>query len=615
MTLRLALPLAVTASLLCQAPRPNPPAYKPTDTELNTIRTKRTALEGRVSKLRAARADAALLADVEVYQKAIDWLLRYPEEFYNKTYVTHANTVLDRGLARAADLEAGRSPWAKQTGRAGRAYRSAVDGSLQPYGVSVPAGYDGSKPVRLDVVLHGRGATLSEVSFLAQQESIKPDAIPSDRIELHVFGRTNNAYRWSGETDVFEAIESVRSRYKVDGDRTVLRGFSMGGAGTWHIGLHYPDRWLAIEAGAGFTETKTYAKQTNLPPYAERPLRIYDAVEYAHNAVNVPAVGYGGDKDPQLRASENIRERLGQENLTNLRTLFLIGPDTEHRWHPDSKKQSDAFIDRLVPAGRQIPDKISFVTYTTRYNRCFWITVDALDRHYERTEVAGKRSGRTATLSTKNVARLTVEGVDSAELDGQTVKGSSFERRGGKWVPARGPVRGKRHGLQGPIDDAFLSAFAVVEPSGQAPQAAVDRMRQFAADYPKWLRGDVPTVRDTAVTREQAAARHLVLFGDPSSNRVLGRIAAKLPVRWDKSKIQVGARSFDAASHILVMICPNPEAPDRYVVLNSGHTFGEVEFRGTNALLFPRLGDYAVLDRSGAVVHAGLFDENWKAAE
>jgi hypothetical protein len=47
-------------------------------------------------------------------------------------------------------------------------------------------------------------------------------------------------------------------------------------------------------------------------------------------------------------------------------------------------------------------------------------------------------------------------------------------------------------------------------------------------------------------------------------------------------------------------------------VLNSGHTFGEKEFRGTNALLFPRLGDYAVLKRDGTVVLAGLFRENWE---
>ena len=47
--------------------------------------------------------------------------------------------------------------WESRKGRIVRGYRSKVDGSVQPYGLIIPESYDGSKPVRLDVVLHGRG--------------------------------------------------------------------------------------------------------------------------------------------------------------------------------------------------------------------------------------------------------------------------------------------------------------------------------------------------------------------------------------------------------------------------------------------------------------------------
>jgi dienelactone hydrolase len=59
-------------------------------------------------------------------------------------------------------------------------------------------------------------------------------------IRLEVFGRGNNSFRWAGETDVFEAIASVRKRYNIDANRILLSGFSMGGAGSWQIGLHEP---------------------------------------------------------------------------------------------------------------------------------------------------------------------------------------------------------------------------------------------------------------------------------------------------------------------------------------------------------------------------------------
>ncbi len=611
-TLLLALPLAA------QAPKPGPPPYVPSDAEKQQISGKLTELGKRISMLRGHVKDAGLLDDVEVYYKAGQWILRYPEEFYNRSYVNQALAVLDKGVARAKELESGAAAWPGQKGgRVARAYRSKVDGSLQPYAVAVPGSYDRSQPMRLDLVLHGRGATLSEVSFLAQQETIKPETIPAGHIELHVFGRTNNAYRWSGETDVFEAFESVRSRYNIDPKRVVLRGFSMGGAGTWGVGLHYPDRWLAIEAGAGFTETKIYAKQSNLPGYIERPLRIYDAVDYSRNAFNVPTVGYGGEDDPQLQASENIRLRLEQEGLTDLRTLFLIGNKTGHKWHPDSKRQSDAFIERYVTDPPVEPEKISFVTYTTRYNRCHWLTIDALERHYERTQADGERSGGRAVLTTRNIRRLTIRGADAADIDGQPVRGTSFEKRNGKWTAVSGPVAGKRHGLQGPIDDAFQGPFLVVKPTGapwhETPaRLAAERRDRLDADFAKWLRGDPRAIDDKDAGAAKAREANLVLFGDPSSNAVLARIAGKLPVRWSKDAIQVGSKSFPSASHLLVMICPNPEAPNRYVVLNSGHTFGQAEFKGTNALLFPRLGDWAVLDSSGRVAAAGLFDENWK---
>jgi hypothetical protein len=55
-------------------------------------------------------------------------------------------------------------------------------------------------------------------------------------------------------------------------------------------------------------------------------------------------------------------------------------------------------------------------------------------------------------------------------------------------------------------------------------------------------------------------------------------------------------------------------------VLNSGHSFRRSEMAATNAALFPRFGDYAVLhlrQPMGApveseVVRAGFFDEEWK---
>ena len=154
------------------------------------------------------------------------------------------------------------------------------------------------------------------------------------------------------------------------------------------------------------------------------------------------------------------------------------------------------------------------------------------------------------------------------------------------------------HGRQGPIDDAFAESFLCVRPTGATSKAA----HQYAANHarpvsPGVCQVDAPRrVKDNAqVTPADIASHHLILFGDPGSNKILGQIADRLPIRWAEDAIAMGGQKFGAADHVLVMIYPNPLNPARYVVINSGHTFHEKEFRGSNALLFPRLGDYAVL--------------------
>jgi len=84
-------------------------------------------------------------------------------------------------------------------------------------------------------------------------------------------------------------------------------------------------------------------------------------------------------------------EQLAREGLTPgegpapnaLRALFLVGPHTQNKFHPESKHASDEFISQVLP--RKTPDRIRFVTWTPRYNRCFWVAVEGLERQYEST--------------------------------------------------------------------------------------------------------------------------------------------------------------------------------------------------------------------------------------
>ena len=632
-----ALALAVLMSCGPAAEEQEPQAYAIPASDSEALLQGLTEFEQHAEAVRI-RANAGLFADAAVYGKAVAWALRHPEEFYTEDYAQNAYKALEVAKQRLTALEGGTTPWTHDKGYVVRAYRSRVDGSLQPYGLLIPESYNG-EPARLDVWLHGRGGTLTEVSFIAAHDPAFPhdDALSvprsQDYIQLDVFGRTNNAYRWAGETDIYEALADVRRDYNIDPDRITLRGFSMGGAGAWHIGLHNPSQWAAVEAGAGFNETLIYAKQADLPAYQLAALTIYDVYRYALNAFNVPTVGYGGEIDPQLQASVNVREQLQEEGFTftkdeshwttdDLKALFLIGPETPHRWHPDSKEESSAFIDANLP--RTVPDHVRFVTYTTAYPDAYWVRIEGLDNHYERAEIDAQRSPDGVVVKTANVRAFSLTTSNRTyEIDGQAISGAqanpSFVKSDGIWSVGRLSGRQKRPGLQGPIDDAFKEAFLVVRPTDTAlvpaaHAAALKRIERFQTEYAKWMRGDVPVVNDTDLTADQIAGNHLVLFGDPGSNQVLARILDDLPpLEWTAEGLKVAGQDYDVAANLPVLIYPNPLNPDRYVVVNSGHTFGETEFLGTNALLFPRLGDWAVLSTADeSTVAAGLFDEQWR---
>jgi hypothetical protein len=200
-------------------------------------------------------------------------------------------------------------------------------------------------------------------------------------------------------------------------------------------------------------------------------------------------------------------------------------------------------------------------------------------------------------------------------------------QKDGRWVylGELGAVElaGKRPGMQGPIDDAFTAPFLCVRGTGKPWNPAVGtwadaNLDRFAREWSRYFRGNLPVKDDGDVTEDDVKRCNLILFGDPGSNRLTARVLSKLPLRWTKSELTFGGSTYPAAGHAPALIQPNPLAPDRYVVLNSGHTFHEKELASLNYLLFPRLGDWAVVKAGPAadplrdeVVRAGFFDERW----
>lgn len=624
--------------------------------ELQPLRDRLAALRG------APNVSLARWADAQIFVKGVVWALDFGPVSDAK-----GRELVRNGLVRARErieaLSDGTAPWAERRGRSVRGFISAVDNSVQPYGLVIPAAYDPARPTRLDVVLHGSTSAtgVGELLFLNRHDAADNDrAAPSNPfIEVHPMGRLGeNAYRFEGETDVYEAIEAVCRSYNIDRSRIVLRGSSLGGVGAWQLGLKRPDKFVAVGPAAGPVDTyvfanspwKHFVRLDPLTPWQETMLHLVDAIDYTANAGMVPVVAAMGDQDPYFSSHLLIEKAFAKEDIP---FNGIVAPGAGHGLSAAARQEQLKRLGEYAARGiHSFPKHIRFVTWTLKFSRCHWIEVLGLAEHYRRAEINARVAddGAITIAEPQNITRFAIHSPAVPGRDGSVTIGGTrvalpttvaepahpllFEKRGGKWTCSgtldSATLTGKRPGLQGPMDDAFARPFLCVRGTGNAwnPDVAAwadANLKRFKDEWRRHYRGYLPVKNDTEVTDDDVQRCNLILFGDPGSNAWISRVLPQLPIQWTRDTVKLGAEKHSAADHGLQLICPNPlpGANGRYVVLNSGHTYHDEELR-FSYMVFPRLGDWAVMKvgdnhhaTSGpavaeSVVNSGFFDEAWK---
>jgi pimeloyl-ACP methyl ester carboxylesterase len=159
--------------------------------------------------------------------------------------------------ALLADLEARRDPFAGRSGDMRLAFRSAIDGELQPYRIFLPEGWQSRGALPVVVALHG--ATGDENTYFDRYLEMKTGqntfkklgrecgfllAAPNGR---GPFGM----YAGNSERDVLEMLDRVEALFPTDARAIFLTGHSMGGMGTWNLGFQHADRFAALAPVAG----------------------------------------------------------------------------------------------------------------------------------------------------------------------------------------------------------------------------------------------------------------------------------------------------------------------------------------------------------------------------
>ncbi|MCK9459099.1 MAG: prolyl oligopeptidase family serine peptidase [Proteobacteria bacterium] len=571
--------------------------------------------------------------------------------------------------------EAGQDAIAGKRGMFWRGYASRYSYFPQMYSIYVPKKYDGAERLPLIVSLHGGSSNHNVWLALNLGNTVAvADYWDNFRTEYRA-GRHPNAivvapdglgqirWRWSGEQDVLDVIDDVLANYNVDRDRIVISGLSNGGIGSYTIGLKHASRFSAVLPLSGVVDWLNHYEAAGRHRRCEKTVLANEsAITYAENAQGTYLRFFHGVKDSgfsveQTRSLQALLERLGIPFTYN--EFSALGHDLSHvLW------RSLLVADIAKKRARQIaPTEVRLVTASPRAVRQHWMSLDErIDHTRPARLVAQVVDGSRIDIETENAERVTIHFAEnpveppfSVRIDGHVAYEGMPPPRGAlTFVLALAPGLGKgaAAGAPAPVTPWWREwdgatplpgtrkAGQVVGPIGDAnydPQVHVYGT-QVAEDVPllkraaqlgargwmaAWDYTEVrhPVVADVDLTWEMLRDRAVVLYGNARNNSVLAAMGARLPIVVGEDYLELRGERLEGRGVGARFVCPNPLAPDRYLVVCAGTTAEAVE-RGGRLPIY--LADYIVYDdqttRKRAFmilggrpeIETGFFTEDWK---
>jgi len=246
--------------------------------------------------------------------------------------------------AYAERVARGDDPYRTATGELVKAYRAGWDGTLQPYALYVPRGYDGrNKKVSwpLVVALHGALSDHkhnlrrvfgldnrpSETDAEASRNQLPLPDVPA--FVVSPLGRGElMGYDGLGYDDVMRVIADVRRAYPIDPERITLTGLSMGGGGTWAIGLRHPELFAALAPVCAVADFRRMVKPEDAALYDLARLDALSPAAIAGNAAHQQVFIFHGDQDPTVPVEDS------RQLAARYKALGWLGKNVHYTEYP-----------------------------------------------------------------------------------------------------------------------------------------------------------------------------------------------------------------------------------------------------------------------------------------
>ncbi|HSV88156.1 MAG TPA: alpha/beta hydrolase-fold protein [Bacteroidales bacterium] len=435
-----------------------------------------------------------------------------------------------------------------------RTFISKIDGSVQYF--SVAPSTSGQPGQAMVLSLHGAGVEARGQTRAYTQKNWAHIVAPTNR---RPFG-----FNWEewGRLDALEVLEIARKKYPSDPLRTYVTGHSMGGYGSWFMGVTYPCKFAAIGPAAGVGHRRVEADSAlKAIPHFEMIYRGAKSSRILNLTENLRPLGVyilHGDADRivPVEHARFMRERLGgfHTNFAYHEQRGASHWDGNHAmdWPP----LFDFLRQNTIPPINQVSHIIFRTASPGVSSTNHWVKVNQQQRLYEISTVDLRKSNDTIAGTLINVQNFTLllSKLDFTanpviQINGQTIaaeKGNDITLtfQNGIWKKQEEFNYSEKHpGRYGGFKLAFTNNMVFVYATGGTPEENLWYKNKARFDAETWLyraNGSVDIVADRDFSPELFAGRNVILFGNASNNKAWDALLAGAPVRVENGQIRFG---------------------------------------------------------------------------
>lgn len=535
-------------------------------------------------------------------------------------------------------------------------FLSAMDGSVQYYGLLPPKDFDPARQYGLILSLHGAG-----VDAIGQASAYQP------KDWAYVAAPTNRrpyGFDWQdwGQQDMLEVLAQVERTCRIDENRVHLTGHSMGGHGTWLNALTFPGLWASAAPSAGWTRFDLYAPmflRKNLllgEPRAnyiwQLALRQDDTLALCENARNLPIYALEGGADDNVPPQQ---PRLLVERLRQLGydVTYREVPGMGHWWDDPKTPGTDcvdsAELNAFWKSHVRDPWPPEVVLRTSNYavnNQAYWL-MGWPELPGEDMVIRAKAEGGTVNIRTVNTAALLVQlsskllttdhprlVIDGEVLDpGQVAHLDNYVfragRRNGRWelsgdIPL--PLLSREKAALGRMKSVLMTPCRVVVGTSGTPEEnewSLQLARLYAWHW--WYRanGSLCILTDTDALADSSWGGSYISLGAPISNffREAQAQATGSPVGGVSGGLTVGDRYIPGDDLSFMFITPVTSAGGTSLCLVAGGTSLKALKRlpammgiysGSGFPDWMVWDDEVKLKGQAGMLGMGFFDLNWQ---